>query len=251
MVGALVHCIACSKEHWHKKTQWSFYQDRCLLWNHEEEARWSFSKRDFCYDIMMWKRDDPFTKEMSVTKSRGEKKAQMVLLQERCLLWNHEEQRRHNDLLQERCLLWKHEHRAKKVQWSFYKRNTCYEIMRSKEGTMIFVQEICLLWNHEHRAVEVAMSSSIWLCSFLWETQTTVFPADFYSVFVQSSSLLPWRKRKRKRKRKRRLFYLQILCVLWCIAWSKEGALAQEGTMILLQERCLSFTRSMELWGGW
>ncbi len=111
---------------------------------------------------------------------------------------------------------------------------------------MIFVQEMCLLWNHEHRAVEVAMSSSIWLCSFLWETQTTVFPADFYSVFVQSSSLLPWRKRKRKR----RLFYLQILCVLWCIAWSKEGALAQEGTMILLQERCLSFTRSMELWGG-
>lgn len=108
--------------------------------------------------------------------------------------------------------------------------------MRIKEGTMIFVQEICLLWNHEHRAVEVAMSPSIWLCSFLCETQTTVIPDDFYSLFVQSSSLLPWRKRKRKR----RLFYLQIQCVLWCIAWSKEGALAQQGTMILLQERCVT-----------
>jgi hypothetical protein len=224
------------------------FQERCLFWHHDVEARWSFYKRDVCNEITRRKEgtNGPFTREMSVMKSLRSKEGTMISYKRDVSCESMSiEQRRLNDLLQERRLLWKHEHRAKKAQWSFYKRNTCYEIMRSKEGTMIFVQEICLLWNHEHRAVEVAMSPSIWLCSFLCETQTTDFSDDFFSVFVQSSSLLPWRKRKR------RLFYLQIQCVLWCIAWSKEGALAQEGTMILLQERCLSFTRSMELWGGW
>ncbi len=157
-------------------------QERCLLWHHDVEARWSFYKRDVCYGITRRKEgtNGTFTREMCVMKSLRSKEGTMISYKRDVSCESTSiKQRRHNDLLQERCLLWKHEHRAKKAQWSFYKRNTCYEIMRSKEGTMIFVQEICLLWNHEHRAVEGAMSPSIWLCSFLCETQTTVFPDDF------------------------------------------------------------------------
>lgn len=114
---------------------------------------------------------------------------------------------------------------AKKAQWSLYKRYVCYEIMSIE----LWKWQCHPRFDYVHSSVKHKQQS---------------FQMIFTVCLSEASSLIPWRKRKR------RLFYLQIQCVLWCIAWSKEGALAQEGTMILLQERCLPFTRSMELWGG-